>query len=59
MRWLYEEQLVNATAGGRAFYHALVGGALFELCSYCQYGHADTLDHYVPKSKWAAWPLSH
>jgi hypothetical protein len=51
MRWLYEQQLVKSTAGGREFYDALIGGARFELCSYCQYGHADTLDHYVPQSK--------
>jgi 5-methylcytosine-specific restriction endonuclease McrA len=49
LRWVYKQHMAKPTGGARAAYDALVAAARYELCSYCQYGQATTLDHYVPK----------
>lgn len=51
---LYDRQLVGLGTAARRHYDALIAGARHHLCSYCQYGHATTLDHYLPKSRIAA-----
>ncbi|MCK2024360.1 HNH endonuclease [Microbacterium sp. kSW2-24] len=50
MRWVYDNHMSKPTGGARDHYDRLVASATFELCSYCQYGHAKTLDHFVPQS---------
>lgn len=47
--WLYSERLVKSV-GGKSIYGSLLQNATYGLCSYCQYGAAKTLDHFVPKS---------
>lgn len=50
MLWLYNRQVSRANGGARKQYELILANALFGLCSYCQYGQATTLDHFVPKS---------
>lgn len=50
LRKLYTQQMAKVGRPGRAIYSNLMAGALHGLCSYCQYGQAATLDHFVPKS---------
>jgi hypothetical protein len=49
MRKIYTRQLVS-TRNGRRVYDALISSAPHGRCAYCQYGHATTLDHFVPKT---------
>jgi len=51
---LYDRQLAGSGTAARKHYDSLIAGARHHLCSYCQYGHATTLDHYLPKSRIAA-----
>lgn len=50
LKWLYTAQLSGKGRPARRAYADLLNGALGELCSYCQYGLAKNLDHFVPKS---------
>jgi hypothetical protein len=53
LRWIYENQVARAGAGGRPHYESIMAAAPFGLCAYCQYGQATTLDHFLPQ-KWIA-----
>lgn len=48
LKWLYNAQLSKQGSKARYVYDHIKGNALHELCSYCQYGIADTLDHFIP-----------
>lgn len=50
MRLLYDQQLSRQGRPGRLIYDAVMASAKHGLCTYCQYGQATTLDHFVPKS---------
>ena len=54
MHRLYRGQLAKAGRPGREVYSQIMAGARHGLCSYCQYGQAKTLDHFVPKTLVAA-----
>lgn len=54
LRSLYRGQLAKAGRPGREVYSQIMAGARHGLCSYCQYGQAKTLDHFVPKTLVAA-----
>jgi len=54
LRSLYGGQLAKAGRPGREVYSQIMAGARHGLCSYCQYGQAKTLDHFVPKTLVAA-----
>lgn len=54
LRDLYEKQMAKAGRPGRSVYSEILAGALHGLCTYCQYGQASTLDHFVPKTVAAA-----
>lgn len=49
MVWLYDRQLSHARGAARGCYDDLLAAARYQLCSYCQYGQATTLDHFFPK----------
>jgi hypothetical protein len=53
LRTLYDQQLAHPKGAARSIYDQLLGGARFDLCSYCQHAQATTLDHFLPKS-WIA-----
>ncbi len=50
LRSLYRGQLAKAGRPGRKVYSEIMSRARHGLCSYCQYGLAKTLDHFVPKT---------
>ncbi|MFF2632901.1 HNH endonuclease [Microbacterium sp. NPDC058021] len=49
MKKIYKTQLARSGRPARSSYDELISGALRNLCTYCQYGVANTLDHFVPK----------
>jgi 5-methylcytosine-specific restriction endonuclease McrA len=56
MKAFYTGQLSRLNSAARKLYDTIIESAPWGLCCYCQYGAADTLDHFVPKSVVA--PLS-
>lgn len=48
LKWLYRAQLSKQRSKARHVYDHVMGNALYDLCSYCQYGVANTLDHFIP-----------
>lgn len=50
LKKLYTQQMAKVGRPGREIYSAIIARARHGLCSYCQYGAARTLDHFVPKS---------
>ncbi|MBF6357904.1 HNH endonuclease [Nocardia higoensis] len=48
---LYTNHLSRKRKRAREHYDAIMSGALDGLCSYCQYGIAKQLDHFVPKTR--------
>jgi hypothetical protein len=57
LKSLYTLHLVPDKTPGRKLYDKLMGGALGSLCPYCGFGHATTLDHYLPKSKFPLYSV--
>ncbi|WP_429413387.1 HNH endonuclease [Nocardia sp. GAS34] len=50
MRSLYTGQLVRRDTPARAHYDKIILAAPYGLCCYCQYGEANTIDHFIPKT---------
>jgi len=51
LKWLYTAQLgKKGRPAYKKVYERLLAIARYGLCSYCQYGPAKTLDHFVPKT---------
>lgn len=50
MKKLYSGQMARPNSPASAAYDRIMGKAPNGLCSYCQYGVATTLDHFVPKT---------
>lgn len=48
LKKLYTRQLARQGSKARFVYDHVKGNALHDLCSYCQYGVANTLDHFIP-----------
>lgn len=48
---VYSVHMVSRAKPARSIYDSLVASAPFGRCPFCGFGHATTLDHYLPKSK--------
>ena len=48
---LYNQHMIGKKKPARAIYDELLGAAPGGKCPLCGFGHASTLDHYLPKSK--------
>ncbi|WP_197025892.1 HNH endonuclease signature motif containing protein [Nocardioides sp. URHA0020] len=48
LKALYKGQLSRQNSKARHLYDHVMSNALHSLCSYCQYGVANTLDHFIP-----------
>lgn len=49
---LYDSYMVSQKKPARKIYDELKSAAPRGKCPYCGFGHASTLDHYLPKSKY-------
>jgi 5-methylcytosine-specific restriction endonuclease McrA len=49
---VYNLQMVRRSKPARKIYDLLLSQAPFGLCPFCGFGHATTLDHYLPKTKY-------
>lgn len=51
LRWLYDQQLAKEGRPANEIYAQIKAVAPDKLCVYCNLHAADTLDHFLPKSK--------
>ncbi|SDJ51834.1 hypothetical protein SAMN04488540_10954 [Ferrimonas sediminum] len=49
---LYSTHMVSRSKPARAIYDSILMGAPKGRCPFCGFGHATTLDHYLPKAKY-------
>ena len=54
MTWLYENKVVRKTAPGRRVYDAIRAASPQGRCPLCGHRDVTTVDHYLPKSAYAA-----
>lgn len=54
MTWLYENKMVGKTAPGRPVYDAIKTASPQGRCPLCGHRDVTTVDHYLPKSAYAA-----
>jgi hypothetical protein len=54
MAWLYENKMVGKTAPGRPVYDAIRTASPQGRCPLCGHRDVTTVDHYLPKSAYAA-----
>lgn len=52
---LYSEQMVDGNAPGRKHYNEIMMLAPLGKCPFCGFGHASTLDHFLPKARYPAF----
>lgn len=50
LKKLYNQYMVGQDKPARYYYDRLIASAPSGKCPYCGFGHATTLDHYLPKS---------
>jgi 5-methylcytosine-specific restriction endonuclease McrA len=58
---VYSSHMVVSTKPARAIYDKLLSQAPLGKCPFCGFGHASTLDHYLPKTKYpqlSVFPLN-
>ena len=49
---VYSSQMVGRAKPARVIYDTLLSQAPLGKCPFCGFGHASTLDHYLPKAKY-------
>jgi len=49
---VYSIHMVGRSKAARNIYDSLLSRAPLGICPFCGFGHADTLDHYLPKAKY-------
>ncbi len=52
LKKLYSQYMVGQGKPARYYYDRLIAAAPGGKCPYCGFGHATTLDHYIPKSRY-------
>jgi hypothetical protein len=54
MSWLYSNKLVDVRCEGRKFYDQIMASAKNNACPFCEHRDVATLDHILPRQKFAA-----
>ncbi|CAD5379365.1 hypothetical protein OF001_U530002 [Pseudomonas sp. OF001] len=54
---IYSSHMVGKTKPARIIYDSLLSQAPLGRCPLCGFGHASTLDHYLPKSKFPQFSI--
>lgn len=52
LKGLYSDHMVGRAKPARVIYDQLLSKAPLGRCPFCGFGHASTLDHYLPKTKY-------
>lgn len=52
LKQVYSDHMVGPTKPARKIYDLLLSRAPLGKCPFCGFGHARTLDHYLPKTKY-------
>jgi len=53
---LYSKGMLNGVSA-RTYYDQILASAPLGKCPYCRFGHAETLDHFLPKSRYPAYAV--
>jgi hypothetical protein len=56
LKKLYEKGMLGGESG-RTFYDRLLLSAPLGKCPYCRFGHAETLDHFLSKSRYPSYAV--
>lgn len=56
LKKLYDKGMLGGT-NGRTYYDRLLASAPLGKCPYCRFGHAETLDHFLPKSRYPSYAV--
>lgn len=56
LKKLYDRGMLGG-ARGRIYYDRLLASAPLGKCPYCRFGHAETLDHFLPKSRYPSYAV--
>jgi hypothetical protein len=54
---VYSSHMVERAKPARAIYDSLLSQAPLGRCPFCGFGHASTLDHYLPKAKYPQFSI--
>lgn len=57
LKGIYSSHMVGKTKPARIIYDSLLSQAPLGRCPLCGFGHASTLDHYLPKSKFPQFSI--
>lgn len=55
---VYRNGMLNAKMPGRLIYNQILSSAPDGICPLCSIGAADTLDHYLPKTKYPVFSIA-
>ena len=58
MKIVYDYRMVRTGMPGNKYYNQLKSGASFNKCPLCSVRRVDTLDHYLPKSKYPIYSVT-
>lgn len=53
---LYDKGMVKGK-NGRSLYDKIMASVPLGKCPYCRFGHAETLDHFLPKSRYPSYAV--
>lgn len=56
LKKLYDKGMLGG-ANGRSYYDKLLASAPLGKCPYCRFGHAETLDHFLSKSRYPSYAV--
>jgi hypothetical protein len=56
LKKLYDRGMLHG-AGGRSYYDKILASAPLGKCPYCRFGHAETLDHFLSKSRYPSYAV--
>ncbi len=56
LKKLYDRGMLKG-ADGRTYYDKLLASAPLGKCPYCQFGHAETLDHFLSKARYPSFAV--
>jgi hypothetical protein len=57
MSWVYDNRMVRSNSPGRTAYDQIMSAPINSRCPLCGHRRVSTLDHHLPKSRYAAFTI--